>query len=482
MSQTLERVKLASAKAEEDHAKLMEEKQAIIDSKRSEKEDIELRIQSLRNANSEERVESMRLDETSEAVNALRDQLKEVRDADMDVVRNANLEVEEAKKRLEEIEKEETSVRDVVESLKQELENVKRDIAVFKGDDDLEGEKLRAELDHSKQQVQEAIKEKTKAKNHLKEMDSKIGEMSLKAEKARKKEKETKTKVETLWREAQHSELAMREAEAKLEIAQREVQEAKEAKELADDQIRSSSTKDDVADDTNLTSDFDSDTPAHQNSTIKLTTQDFEALSRKVEEATTAADTKVATIMDQELAHAKSDVNLSLIFSIILRSKHTLKVVYLYRFIYLELKPTLICALLWSKPTTLGKAFEIALVAEAQVQNLKETTRLKPNKVEDVKTSMVAIFEEHDQHEYQDNLNEISEEKNDAKPSISTDTFCNNGGNDSETIGMKAPIKEVVDNGIESEVVVGLPGKFQKGDMVDALLRVEKKSSRIGRS
>ncbi|GJU51483.1 type I inositol polyphosphate 5-phosphatase 4-like protein [Tanacetum coccineum] len=61
--------------------------------------------------------------------------------------RNANLEVEEAKKRLGEMKKEETSVRDLVESLKQELENVKRDIVVFKGDD-LKGEKLRTELDH----------------------------------------------------------------------------------------------------------------------------------------------------------------------------------------------------------------------------------------------------------------------------------------------------------------------------------------------
>nr|GEU59731.1 hypothetical protein [Tanacetum cinerariifolium] len=155
----------------------MEEKQAIIDSKRSEKEDIELTIQCLRKANLEERVETRRLDESK---------------------------VEEAKKRLEEIKKEETSVKDVVESLKHELENV---------------------------------------------------------------------------------------------------QEAKEANELADDQIRSSSTKDDVADndmmddDTNLNSDFDYDTYEHYNSTIKLTRQDFKALSRKVEEATTAADIKVATIM-----------------------------------------------------------------------------------------------------------------------------------------------------------------------------------------
>ncbi|GKB22675.1 hypothetical protein Tco_0862076 [Tanacetum coccineum] len=37
--------------------------------------------------------------------------------------------------------------------------------------------------------------------------------------------------------------------------------------------------------------------------------------------------------------------------------------------------------------------------------------------------------------------------------------------------------KEVVDNGIESEVVVGLSEEFQEGNMVDALSRVEQKSS-----
>ncbi|GKG15572.1 hypothetical protein Tco_0357895 [Tanacetum coccineum] len=94
----------------------------------------------------------------------------------------------------------------------------------------------------------------------------------------------------------------MRKTAAKLKIAQREVQETKEAKELADDQIHSSSTKDvvaddDMMDDTNLNSDFDCDTSEHQNSTINLKIKDFKALSRKVKEATTAVDTKVATVM-----------------------------------------------------------------------------------------------------------------------------------------------------------------------------------------
>ncbi|GKB96876.1 hypothetical protein Tco_0983013 [Tanacetum coccineum] len=133
------------------------------------------------------------------------------------------------------------------------------------------------------------------------------------------------------------------------------------------------------------------------------------------------------------------------------------------------LKPALIRALLWSSPTTLGEAFALACVTEAQLQDHEETTRPKPNKVEAVKTSMVATSKEHKQLEYQDDLNEIFEEKDDAKPQISADTFGSNGCNDSETSGPETPTKEVVNNGIKNEVVVGFPKEFQKGDMVDAL-------------
>nr|GEY01971.1 RNA-directed DNA polymerase, eukaryota, reverse transcriptase zinc-binding domain protein [Tanacetum cinerariifolium] len=104
-----------------------------------------------------------------------------------------------------------------------------------------------------------------------------------------------------------------------------------------------------------------------------------------------------------------------------------------------------------------------------QIQDLKETIRHKPNKIEAFQTSMVATFEEHEQQENQDNMNEFSEEKDDAKSSIFIDTVGNNGDNDSRTSGSETPAKKVVDNGIESEVVVGLPDEFQEGDMVDAL-------------
>nr|GEX05482.1 deacetylvindoline O-acetyltransferase [Tanacetum cinerariifolium] len=89
---------------------------------------------------------------------------------------------------------------------------------------------------------------------------------------------------------------------------------------------------------------------------------------------------------------------------------------------------------------------------------------------------MVATSEEHEQNEYQDDLNEISKEKDDAKPQISANTFGSNGGNDSETSDLETPAKEVVDNGIESEVVVCLLEEFQERDMVDALSIMEQKS------
>ncbi|GKC59628.1 hypothetical protein Tco_1087226 [Tanacetum coccineum] len=154
------------------------------------------------------------------------------------------------------------------------------------------------------------------------------------------------------------------------------------------------------------------------------------------------------------------------------------------------LKSALIRALLWSNPTTLGEAFALARVAEAHVQDLEEMIRHKPNKVEAVKTSMVVTFEEHEHQENQDNLNEIFEEKDDAIPPISADAFGSNGGNDSRSSRSRTPAKEVVDNGngyaliflvgydTGSEVVTGLLRKFQEGDMVDALSRVEQKTSK----
>ncbi|XP_076928442.1 WEB family protein At5g55860-like [Bidens hawaiensis] len=289
MSQTLERVKIASAKAEEDHDRRMEEKEALIESK---KEDLDSKRTECLNKKVDPASGNLekRLKETSEAVNVLRDQLEEVRAADMEMLKTANSEVDEAKMRLIQVQEEEKSIRDMVESLKRELEDVRRDITVCK-EDELKSQELRVELDQIKLQVQEAITKETIAATHVNELESKLHELWSEAEKATEQEQEMKKQVEIFWREAQRSELAIQDTEAKLETARKQVEEAKAAKELADDQIRKQSSSKKEETDSGIVDD--------DSNTIALTTQDFEALSRKAEEATTAADTKVATITAQ---------------------------------------------------------------------------------------------------------------------------------------------------------------------------------------
>nr|XP_043612352.1 WEB family protein At1g12150-like [Erigeron canadensis] len=288
MSQTLERVKLASAKAEEANVKLMEEKEALLASKKKAKDNIDLQISCRRKETMDLGNLVKKLQETTEAVNLLHEQLKGVRAADMELLRKSNSELEETKRTLSEMKEEETSLRGVVESLIQETENVRRDISVSK-EEDLQSEQLQTKLDRIKLQVEESLTKETIAGNDVHELELKICEMSLEAERARHQEEEVKRQMETHWREAQRSELAIKAAEARLEIAQREVEEAEASKELADDQIRkrsSASTTDHMMDSNN-------------DNTVILTSNDFETLSKKAEEATIAADTKVEAIMSQ---------------------------------------------------------------------------------------------------------------------------------------------------------------------------------------
>nr|GEY48930.1 DDT domain-containing protein [Tanacetum cinerariifolium] len=101
------------------------------------------------------------------------------------------------------------------------------------------------------------------------------------------------------------------------------------------------------------------------------------------------------------------------------------------------LKPALQIELLRERPTSLEEAYSLACITKARFederptttiaktndlntelpgQDLEEMIRHKPNKVEVVKTSMVATSEELEQQEYQDDLNEIF-----------VDTFGSNG-------------------------------------------------------
>ncbi|PWA39835.1 hypothetical protein CTI12_AA559120 [Artemisia annua] len=243
MRETLNRVKRASEKAHEEHVNLIEEKEALIESKKKAKDDLDLKIESLRKEHqvSELRILGQKLEEKNEAINVLEEQLSEVRVADMETLDNA------------------------------------------KGDD-IKREQQQTDLDKIKLEIEEATSELKKATNSIKELELKIQETMSESEKARKEEEAVKKQEETLKRQADQSENANKEAEEKLEVALRELEKAKAAEALASDQIHKR-TKDSGS--------------AMNANKIKLTAQEYEALKRKGDEARKAADTKVATAMSQ---------------------------------------------------------------------------------------------------------------------------------------------------------------------------------------
>ncbi|GJS41502.1 zinc finger, CCHC-type containing protein [Tanacetum coccineum] len=164
---------------------------------------------------------------------------------------------------------------------------------------------------------------------------------------------------------------------------------------------------------------------------------------------------------------------------------------------------------------TLGEAFSLAHITEAyfederfaitiakpnnlntriQVQDLQETICHKPNKVEAIKTSMVATSEEHEHQENQDNLNEVLKKKMMLnhqflltlltamviRKSASFSTLGKNGiGDVLDLLDSRGANNFAQPNASPgSEVVTGLMEEFQEGDMIDALSRVlEQKSS-----
>ncbi|KAI3526718.1 hypothetical protein L1887_05980 [Cichorium endivia] len=285
MRETLNRVKLASQKAHEEHLNLIEEKDIRIQSIKKTKDDLDLKIESLKKETqlSDLRNLGQKLEETTEAINVLEEQLREVRVVDKETLENAKLEVEEAKRRLEELKEEQASVAAFVKTLEQELEKVRRDIDLLRGDD-LKREEQQGELDRMKNEIEEATFEITKATDGIKELELKIKHMVLEAERAKKEEENAKEQTEKLEKQAEDAKKSNKEAEEKLEIAIKELEKAKAAQEVANDQIQKKTSKKEAGDNDNK---------------IKLSTEEYEALKRKTEEAEKEADAKVATAMAQ---------------------------------------------------------------------------------------------------------------------------------------------------------------------------------------
>ncbi|XP_057960846.1 WEB family protein At1g12150-like [Malania oleifera] len=129
MQESVNRVKLATLLAKEEQAKIMKERSEHQKSHRTVMEETERKLVSSKKEFDPELVRDLedKLAETTKEVEILQEEVKISRASSLDFVRILGLELDDAKKVLQKITEEESSLRGVVDSLKQGLENAKKD-------------------------------------------------------------------------------------------------------------------------------------------------------------------------------------------------------------------------------------------------------------------------------------------------------------------------------------------------------------------
>ncbi|CAN4106665.1 unnamed protein product [Withania somnifera] len=297
---TLNQVTIASLQAQEEHEKLIADKETHLHSLRTSKEEVDEKIRVLKeDPDSQLVTENLieKLEITSEAIHVLHEQLNQVRAQDLDGYDKANAELNATKNTLKEIEAEESSLRGHVESLKQEVERVKGELNELKKKaEETESlvENLKLELENSKKDLETSISAKTQAEGDSNDLPSRIQQLTSEVNQFSKEAEEMKENAALLRQEAKTAQETTKETEEKLKTALNEAEEAKAAQKFADDKIHnpSKTTTDNNVDDEKLSFEL-------SNGMIRLSVEEFEALKRKVEGIKNDADIKVATVMAQ---------------------------------------------------------------------------------------------------------------------------------------------------------------------------------------
>ncbi|XP_019183984.1 PREDICTED: WEB family protein At1g12150-like [Ipomoea nil] len=297
LRQTLAQVKLAPLQAQQENAKLNSEREAHLESLKAAKQEADQKLKALRELEESHpafsKTLAAKLEETNATMDVLREQLNNVKISDIADWRDASSELENSKKGLEQLHAEQVSLKILVDSLKVELENVNAlrcELRSKAAETDSMAERLEFELDRSKKELEATLARAIKPEAD--DITPKILELSSEAERALLGAEEMKKSAETYRQDAEKARAVAQEAETNLEIALKELEEAKAAQKVADYRIHSASKK--FAAEAATSSDSSSG-----NGRIKLSAEEYESLSNKVEELKSEADIKVATAMAQ---------------------------------------------------------------------------------------------------------------------------------------------------------------------------------------
>lgn len=298
LRRALDQVKFDSLQAQEEHLKLIAEKEVHLLVHKSAKEVAEQEIKTLREVYGPEENLARKLEEATEAIKVLQEQLNDVRASDLNSLQTAVTELDCARKELQQLVAEEVSLHASVESLEHELDQVKRERAECEkkaSEAEARIEEMRAELAERTAELETA-----QTRDIRQEMQSALDELLAEAEADRVEAEKMQKDVELLRLEAEAANIAAKESDEKLQVALKEAEEAKAAQKLADEQIRDSPKADGAA---NLKGPGPASTRK-----IRLSVEEFKAMNHKIEESRTNADSKVQALM-AELQKIKGSQN-----------------------------------------------------------------------------------------------------------------------------------------------------------------------------
>ncbi|XP_047970671.1 WEB family protein At1g12150-like [Salvia hispanica] len=286
LRRALDQVKFDSLQAQEEHLKLIAEKEVHLLVHKSAKEVAEMEIKALREVYTPEENLGRKLEEATEAIKLLQEQLNDVRASDLNSLQTALSELDCARKELQQLLAEERSLRATVESLEQELEKLKRDHT--------ECEKKLAEAELDIEQMRLDLAERTveletaQSRNIREEMQSALDNLLAQVQTERSQAEKFHNDVQLLRQQTEEAKVTAKETDEKLQLALQEAEEAKAAQKRADDQIRDSPKA-------NSAANLKGPGPASSRK-IRLSVAEFKTMNHKIEESRTNADSKVQSL------------------------------------------------------------------------------------------------------------------------------------------------------------------------------------------
>lgn len=292
--ESLKRAKLALLQTQQDESKVLSEKNGSRQSYRHKLEETEKKLSALKKEFDPQVYLNLRtrLNEEHAEIGAVQRQIKHAKDSELESVTNVTKELDDAKGVLKRVAEEDLSLRNLVDSLKLELEAVKKEHAEVK-EKDAETESIAAELHaklhYGKLELEAATIMQSKASSAHDDLMATLKQLSTESENARMEAEEFTSNVSELRSEADTSRALLNEMEKKLEVALKDAEAAKEAEAKAANQIKILSDKANVA----------RSSTSESGSSISISREEYNSLSQKVEACEKVAEMKVAAAMAQ---------------------------------------------------------------------------------------------------------------------------------------------------------------------------------------